>query len=197
MLREIDAEWKVETGQPMPRGVDEVVIAARMAGFSADYAETGNYTLNEVYRQAIAAKKLTDNQAVNRKLMAAEIAQEMAAIDPDLVGDRWEKILGQISLEAKKTLVALRSLVAVSRDQPARRSEVAELAGLSANQVRRVLERELPYLGVDLFESIPGCRGGLWLTHEGAIVADKIDDKILPRKKSSLPNNGIRRIVRA
>lgn len=78
-VAEMKAEWLQATGQEMPTKLDEMPVAARMAGWSAAEAEAGDYTLAQVHRQLQAQQALDDR---NRKGIAAEVVKAMAAAEP-------------------------------------------------------------------------------------------------------------------
>lgn len=64
-IEEDQAEYSTATGQVLPNtldDMDEIIIQARMAGFTAAEAEAGEYTLAAIHRQAVAAKRLRDLQ---------------------------------------------------------------------------------------------------------------------------------------
>jgi len=72
-IEEDKAEYLAATGQVLPTTLDEmdeIIIQARVAGFTAAESEAGEYTLAAIHRQAIAAKRLRDLQ------QTAEIYEE-------------------------------------------------------------------------------------------------------------------------
>lgn len=64
-IEEDQAEYLAATGQVLPTtldDMDEIIIQARVVGFTAAESEAGEYTLAAIHRQAIAAKILRDQR---------------------------------------------------------------------------------------------------------------------------------------
>lgn len=78
-LREEQSEWQATTGRPMPMNLDEMVIEARVAGFTAAEAEAGDFKFEAIKRQATAEKILRaqrlDDEARTRPAMPVATAK--------------------------------------------------------------------------------------------------------------------------
>lgn len=61
-LQEATQEYQQETGDAPPASVEEIMIAARLAGWTAAEATAGDYTLADVHRMAVAQKLLMERQ---------------------------------------------------------------------------------------------------------------------------------------
>ena len=111
--------------------------------------------------------------------------------------DEYARLADDLSPGARRMLAALLELVALKQADKIRRWDIIDQTGLTEAQVRRVMEKELPYVNPTLVKSMPGCAGGIWLTTEGKLVADCIDKKILPTPRVSTDHARNRRYLRA
>ena len=111
--------------------------------------------------------------------------------------DEYARLADDLSPAARKVLAALLEYDATRKADKIRRSDIIDRAGITDHHVRRVMEKELPYVNPTLVESMPGCAGGVWLTAEGKLVAACIDKKVLPVVRVSTDHARNRRSLRA
>jgi hypothetical protein len=107
--------------------------------------------------------------------------------------DEYHRLANNLSQAARMTLAALDEWTAYKAADQITRSTIEDRTRLSLAVIRRVMERELPYLQPQLVQSKTGPAGGYWLTPEGRLVAATIAKTILPSAETSPPRPSIRR----
>jgi cytidylate kinase len=179
VIEEAKAAWQ-ETGRPFPMTSDDWIVEARIAGFSADKAQEGNFTGHDVYLQAKAAQAIRQREQQDREHLAAEIAKRMIEARPAVADEDPSRIANEISCEFRRMLAALDEAKATSLANKMTRDEVESRTKLAHHVVRNVMEKQRWKTPVPLVDTKTGPGGGLWLTAEGTAVASLIDKKILP-----------------
>ncbi len=172
-------EWLRATGRPMPMNVDDCVIEARIAGFTAAEAEAGDFRLDAIKRQATAEKILRDQQVEGEA--RARLAVVAASPSPWPPVDSPERIANEISSEFRKVLATLHEGGAMGLADCMKRPAIEDRSGLTGCRVRHVLQQQSRRITPSLIETRTGAGGGVWLTAEGSLVASLIDKNILPR----------------
>lgn len=174
------ADYLAETGRPMPTTIDEMIVEARVAGWSAAEAEAGEYTLAAIQRQSIAKRQA---QAGETATIAAAVVERMQAADPLSVADKYQRAAQAMSSNARRIVACLSQNHARMESDAITRRDLADETGLSDPQVKAAIEHELrrveAQLGATIIESKPS--RGTWLSPEGVEVAKRIDAKILKK----------------
>jgi len=180
-------EWRRVTGRPMPMNVDDCVIEARIAGFTAAEAEAGDFRLDAIKRQAVAEKILRDQRVEDE-------ARARTVLSPSLWPpvDSPERIASDLSGEFRKVLATLHEGDAMGLADCMKRPAIEERSGLTDCRVRNVLQVQSRRITPSLIETRTGAGGGVWLTAEGSLVASLIDKNILPRITIPPQKKGIR-----
>lgn len=175
-LVEAEADYQSETGERMPRTSEEMVVAARLAGWTAAEAEGGEYNLDQIHRQLIAGKRLDQRQAT-ALVNAVRVADSAALVD------KYQRAADALSLNGKKIIAFLMANDAHRESDAAPRRLIVDDKNLrlSEPQVKAAIEHHIPRVAAQLGAAIICGKPsrGTWLTPEGVEVAKRIDKKIL------------------
>jgi hypothetical protein len=174
------AEYLADTGQAMPTTIDEMKVAARLAGFTAGEAEAGDYTLAAIHRQAVATKQIDER---HRQQLAAEIVARVKTEDPAALVDRYQRAAAAMNANARKVVASLARNNATKQGDSFTRADIEEDTGLSPPQVKAAIEVELRRVSEILGAAIIDSKAshGSWLSPEGIELAKRIDQRILNR----------------
>lgn len=111
--------------------------------------------------------------------------------------DEYHRLAENLSPAARMILATLDAWQAYQAADKITRVTFQDEARLSLAVIRRVMERELPYVQPVLVLSKTGPAGGYWLTPEGRLVAATIAKTILPGAAASPQEPRIRRAGQA
>jgi hypothetical protein len=107
--------------------------------------------------------------------------------------DEYQRLADDLSVAARKILATLDEWTAYQAADKITKIVIEDRTRLTIAIIRRVMEREFPYVQPLLVSSQCGPAGGYWLTPEGKLVAAKIAKTILPSATTSPQRPRIRR----